>query len=78
MATEKEPSKDLAILGSGSLALQLSEEGMTHESQIEVNPVAAWHGRTMLDHVREVLSQKLTKARPFGNGNVLLCYEPMA
>jgi hypothetical protein len=43
-----------------------------------VNPVVLGERRTMFDGVREKLSLKLTKARAFANGNVLLCYEPMA
>ncbi len=31
----------------------------------------------MFDGVRAKVSLKLTKTRPFRNGNVLLCYEPL-
>ncbi|MGH7450931.1 MAG: dihydrofolate reductase family protein [bacterium] len=34
-------------------------------------------GRTMFDGIKEKLPLKRTKTRAFGNGNVLLCYEPM-
>jgi len=30
----------------------------------------------MFDGIKEKLALKLTKTRPFGNGIVLLCYEP--
>jgi dihydrofolate reductase len=43
-----------------------------------VNPVVLGAGRTLFDGVTEKLALKLTKSRAFGNGNVLLCYEPMA
>jgi dihydrofolate reductase len=43
-----------------------------------VNPVVLGKGRTMFDGIKEKLTLKLTKTRTFGNGNVLLCYEPMA
>ena len=43
-----------------------------------VNPVALGKGRTMFDGVKKKLPLKLTKTRTFGNGNVLLCYEPTA
>ena len=71
---KKEPREDIAILGSGSIVSQLAQEGLIDEYQIVVNPVVLGKGRTMFDGIKE----KLTKTRTFGNGNVLLCYEPMA
>jgi dihydrofolate reductase len=75
---KKEPGKGMAILGSGSLVAQLAQEGLINEYQIMVNPVVLGRGRTMFDGVKEKLTLRLTKTRAFGNGNVLLCYEPMA
>lgn len=72
-----EPGKDMAILGSGSITSQLAQEGLIDEYQIVVNPVVLGEGRTMFDGIKEKLTLKLTKTRTFGNGNVLLCYEPM-
>ncbi len=74
---KKEPGKDMAILGSGSIVSQLAQEGLIDEYQIVVNPVVLGRGRTMFDGVKEKLTLKLRKTRTFGNGNVLLCYEPM-
>ena len=71
------PGEGLAILGSGSIVSQLAQEGLIDEYQVVVNPVVLGKGRTMFDGVREKLSLKLTEARAFGNGNVLLCYAPM-
>ena len=31
----------------------------------------------MFDGIKKTLTLKLTKTRTFGNGKVLLCYEPM-
>ena len=75
---KKEPGKDMAIMGSGSIVSQLAQEGLIDEYQIVVIPVVLGKGRTMFDGIKEKLSLKLTKTRTFGNGNVLLCYEPMA
>ena len=75
---KKEPGEDMAIMGSGSIVSQLSQEGLIDEYQIVVNPIVLGKGRTMFDGIEAKLTFKLTKTRTFGNGNVLLCYEPMA
>jgi dihydrofolate reductase len=75
---KKEPGPDMVILGSGSIISQLAPEGLIDEYQIVVNPVVLGKGKTMFDGVKKRLTLKLTKKRIFGNGNVLLCYEPMA
>lgn len=73
---KKEPGKDMVILGSGSIVSQLAPEGLIDEYQVVVNPVVLGAGRTMFDGMKKKLSLKRTKSRTFGNGNVLLCYEP--
>lgn len=69
------PGKDIAILGSGSIVSQLSQEGLTDEYQIVVNPVIIGKGKTLFQGVRSKLPLERTKTRAFANGNVLLCYE---
>jgi dihydrofolate reductase len=73
-----EAGEGMAILGSGSIVSQLTEHHLIDEYQIVVNPVVLGKGRTMFDGIKESVSLKLTNSRTFGNGNVLLCYEPMA
>ena len=75
---KKEPGKDMVILGSGSIVSQLAEAGLIDGYQIVVSPLALGKGRTMFDGIKERLPLKLTRTRTFGNGNVLLCYEPAA
>jgi dihydrofolate reductase len=73
-----EPGSDMAILGSGSIVSQLADLGLIDEFQIVVNPVVLGQGRTMFDGIGHTLDLRLIKTRVFGNGNVLLCYEPLA
>jgi dihydrofolate reductase len=73
---KKESGADMAILGSGSIVAQFAQESLIDEYQIVVNPIILGKGRTMFDGLKEKLQLKLTKTRAFGNGNVLLCYEP--
>jgi dihydrofolate reductase len=74
---KQQSGKDLTILGSGSIVKQLAPAGLIDEYQILLNPVVLGKGKTMFEGVESKLTLKLTKTRTFGNGNVLLCYEPM-
>ena len=76
-AQKDEPGNDMAILGSGSIVAQLTQERLIDEYQIAVIPVALGAGRTMFEGIREKLSLELTETRDFANGNVLLRYEPV-
>ncbi len=75
---KKEPGNDMVILGSGSVVSQLALTGLIDEFTIVVIPVALGKGRTMFDAIKEKLPLKLTTSRAFGNGNVVLSYEPAA
>jgi dihydrofolate reductase len=69
--------KDLTVLGSGSIVSQLAQEGLIDEYQILLNPVVIGKGKTMFEGVRDRFSLRLTKTRVFGNGTILLQYEPV-
>ena len=73
-----QPGEGMAILGSGSVVSQLAPEGLIDEYQIALNPIVLGKGRTMFEGIKEKLALKLTKTRAFGNGNVMLWYEPLA
>ena len=75
---KKQPGKQMAILGSGSIVSQLASQGLIDEYQIVVNPIVLGKGRTLFDDVEATLALKLASTRAFANGNVLLCYEPRA
>ena len=74
---KKTPGPDMAILGSGSLVAQLAPEGLIDEYQLLLNPIALGQGKTLFEGLKDKLRLKLTKTRPFKNGNVLLCYAPL-
>lgn len=69
--------KDLTVLGSGSIVSQLAQAGLIDEYQILLNPVVIGKGKTMFEGVKDRFTLKLTKTRVFGNGNILLTYEPV-
>jgi dihydrofolate reductase len=74
---KQEAGEDMVIMGSGSIISQLAPENVIDEYQMVVNPVVLGAGRTMFDGIKEKLNLKLTNSRTFGNGNVLLCYQPV-
>jgi len=75
---KQEEGDGMVIFGSGTIIAQLAQEGLIDEYQVVVDPIALGNGRIMFDGMKEKLPLKLTKTRTFGNGNVLLCYEPRA
>jgi dihydrofolate reductase len=75
---KQQPGQDLTVLGSGSIVAQLAQAGLIDEYQVLLNPVVLGKGKTMFAGIEDKLILKLIKTRTFGNGNVLLCYEPIA
>jgi dihydrofolate reductase len=71
-----ESGTDLAIMGSGSIVMQLTQERLIDEYQIVIIPIILGKGRTMFEGMKNQLGLELIKTRTFGNGNVLLCYIP--
>jgi dihydrofolate reductase len=75
---KSEPGPGMAILGSGTIVSQLAQARLIDEFQLALNPIVLGKGRTLFEGVKEKIGLKLTKSRAFGNGNVMLYYEPMA
>ena len=75
---KKEAGPDLVILGSGTIVSQLAQAGLIDEYQMVVDPIVLGKGRTLFEGVKEKIPLKSTKTRAFGNGNVVLYYEPEA
>ena len=65
----------IVILGSASIVSQLTQAGLIDEYQMVVNPIVLGKGKTMFEGLKDKVPLKLTKTRPFKNGNVVLWYE---
>jgi len=76
MKSEQGPG--MVILGSGSIVSQLTQAGLIDEYQMVVNPVVLGKGKTMFEDIKAKVALRLTRTRAFGNGTVVLYYEPMA
>lgn len=70
-------TKDLTILGSGSIATQLADAGLIDEYQIMVDPVVIGGGTSLFSSITCKLDLRLTGTRTFKSGVVLLSYEPL-
>ncbi len=68
---------DMAIFGSGDLANQFLEAGLIDEIRAMVNPVLLRRGHPMFKKGKNKINLKLLNSRAFGNGNVLLTYQPL-
>ena len=75
---KQESGEGMVILGSGAIVAQLASEDLIDEFQVIVNPIVLGKGRTMFEGIKDKLNLKLTKTRAFGNGNVLMSYQPVA
>jgi dihydrofolate reductase len=75
---KRETGPAMVIMGSGSIVAQLAEAGLIDEYRIVASPTVLGKGRTLFDGVKTRLRLKLTNSRTFGNGNVVLSYQPIA
>jgi dihydrofolate reductase len=75
---KRQPGKDIAIFGSANLTASLMQMGLIDELRIMVAPIVLGKGTPLFQNVDKPVKLKLLKARTFGNGNVLLTYQPLA
>jgi dihydrofolate reductase len=75
---KRQPGPNIVVMGSGSIVAQLAAAGLVDEYQIVLNPLVVGDGRTLFEGVKKKLPMKLARSRAFGNGNVVLFYEPAA
>jgi dihydrofolate reductase len=73
---KKQPGKDMALLGSGSIMSGFAQRGLIDEYRIMVNPIILGDGNPLFKGIKDRLNLKLTTTRAFSNGNVLLYYQP--
>jgi dihydrofolate reductase len=70
---KEQPGKDIALLGSSTLATSLLGSGVIDELRIMVNPVVLGSGHPALAGADQTALQLVTTRR-FASGNVLLTY----
>ncbi len=67
---------DMIIFGSGTIVSQFAEAGLIDEYQLILNPVILGSGRSMFSSLSHPIPVTRTQTRTFGNGDVLLTYNP--
>lgn len=75
---KSEPGDPIVVFGSGTVVSQLSEAGLVDEFHVVVNPVVLGQGRPLFGGITKQLKFERVSTRTFENGNVLVCYEPLA
>jgi dihydrofolate reductase len=73
---KREPGPDLVVLGSATIVPLLAQARLVDEFQLAVAPVVLGSGKSMFAGIGEPLALRLKATRTFGNGSVLLTYEP--
>lgn len=71
-----QPGKDMVIYGSGSIVSVLAAAEMIDEYRIFVAPVVLGSGKPLFRDITNRFSLKLQETRTFGEGLVLLQYQP--
>ncbi len=74
----KKEAQGIAVMGSGSIVSQMAAENLVDEYQMVLIPVVLGSGRTMFESLGKRIALKRLSSRFFANGNVLVCYEPVA
>jgi dihydrofolate reductase len=68
--------KDIAILGSGSLVGQLTDQRLIDEYRLTLNPVILGEGMALFKDMQQRRKLRLIRTRQFTSGTILLRYQP--
>jgi dihydrofolate reductase len=68
--------KDMMLLGSADLADALQKAGLIDEYRIMIDPIILGSGTPHFKKSNKRINLNLINTRVFGNGNVLLYYQP--
>jgi dihydrofolate reductase len=74
---KKTGSKDLTVLGSGTIVTQFAEQGLVDKYQVMIDPVAISGGTPVFNKIGKKLALDLKEVKTFKTGVVLLTYSPL-
>lgn len=70
------PGSSIVVMGSGTVVAQLAKERLIDEYTFVVVPIVLGSGRTLFQGLENRVALKRTSERTFGNGNVVVTYQP--
>lgn len=73
---KKTSNKNITLLGSGDILMQLANANLIDEFQIMIDPIFLDSGVPVSDHLNKNIALKLTNSRVFKSGTILLYYTP--
>ena len=71
---KEQSGKDIAIFGSSDLVVSLMQTEVIDEFRLMINPVILGSGKTLFTGIQDKINLRLTEAKTFKSGNVLLYY----
>ncbi|RAJ08810.1 dihydrofolate reductase [Chitinophaga skermanii] len=76
-ALKKTATKNMTILGSGSIVSLFASHGLMDGFQIMVDPVVISAGTSLFENIQRTLPLRLINSQVMKNGALLLNYEPV-
>jgi len=73
---KQRPGKDMVVMGSSNLTVNLLRAGLVDELRIMVMPVVLGDGHSLFRTAEDRIGLKLVSVKPFKSGNVWLTYQP--
>lgn len=74
----KQQAGNNILVGSPGLIVALTQLALIDEYQFVVHPVILGSGLPLFQNIREKITLKLLKTKPFASGVIALYYEPAA
>jgi dihydrofolate reductase len=75
-ALKEQQGKDMVVMGSSDLTVNLIHQGLLDEVRIMITPVVLGDGKSLFRTAPTRIALQLLKSKPFNSGNVLLHYKP--
>ena len=73
---KRQPGKDIAILGSGTLVRSLLKDGLLDELRLMVHPVVLGGGKRLFEEGGDQKGLTLVDSKTFSTGVLYLTYQP--
>jgi dihydrofolate reductase len=74
---KQQPGTDILITGSATLVHSLMQTDLIDEYRFLIHPVIVSNGKHFFKEGMHTPGMKLVKAKTFGSGVMLLCYQPL-